>query len=803
MSILPTLPVGTSLPGPTPGPSPRCISGRYPHLAVFNTGGECGIGAVAVWADRLWFITYPPHQPTGSDDKLYRIDPDLSLHACPESIGGTCANRMVHRESNQLFIGPYAIDADRRVRVIPFSRLFGRHTANARHLTDPAHKVYFFTMEEGLYEVDVHTLDVTTIHADTQNGGNRLLPGYHGKGAYSGQGRLVVSNNGERTRAPHETWPVLYGAAGCLAEWDGQDWHTLDRRQFCEVTGPGGIEGNPSSEDAIWATGWDKCSVLLRVLDRGRWQAFRLPFGSYCFVAQHGWFTEWPRIRDVGDGRVLMNMHGLWYDFPAAFRSGKTANLEPIASYLKITGDFCGWHGRIVFGCDDLSRTCEESPNLKLTNQSQSNLWFATWKGLHECGRPAGWGGPWLHDKVGADAPSEAFLVRGFDKRVLHLSHGAAYPVAFQLEIDESGDGRFHPYREIRVGPHAYAWFILPSNCPALWLRLRLDRTATDVCAYLHMGPGGGAATVPGMFASLASAERSDPRVVGIVRPRGADLGTLQFMAWRVEPDGHAQPVGYYEVDADMAIRPRPEAKGPRDFLLRAAGLGEPDFEVDAASVILLEHGRRWRLPKSSAAYDTPMAIGWPRGIREVTTERNLLNCHGTFYVLPWTSAGGAAGIKPICTHDRRISDFGSWRGMLVIAGARADARPDGHFFRSTDGKAGLWFGDVDDLWKMGKPMGHGGPWLDTPVQPDQPSDPYLMTGYDRKRLTLWHDEARPVRFTVEVDFIRDGSWCKYAAFDVAPDRRFVHEFPDGYSAHWIRLRADLACRASAVFEYR
>ena len=55
----------------------------------------------------------------------------------PESIGGTPANRMIHQESNQLFIGPYAIDSKGGVRTIPAKIMPGRHTGNARHLTDP------------------------------------------------------------------------------------------------------------------------------------------------------------------------------------------------------------------------------------------------------------------------------------------------------------------------------------------------------------------------------------------------------------------------------------------------------------------------------------------------------------------------------------------------------------------------------------------------------------------------------------------------------------------------------------------
>src|SRR5436305_11848519 len=97
--------------------APVEISGRYPHLAIFNHQGECGTGAVVPWADRLWVITYGPHLPNGSDDKLYEIDADLHRVTRPESVGGTPADRMIHRESNQLIIGPYFIGDKRTVRV--------------------------------------------------------------------------------------------------------------------------------------------------------------------------------------------------------------------------------------------------------------------------------------------------------------------------------------------------------------------------------------------------------------------------------------------------------------------------------------------------------------------------------------------------------------------------------------------------------------------------------------------------------------------------------------------------------------
>ena len=157
---------------------PRQLSGIYPHLAMYNYQGECGVGSVVPWAGRLWVVTYSPHSPNGSDGKLYEITPGLKQIIRPESIGGTPANRMIHEESRQLFIGPYAIDSERNVRPIPYSKMPGRHTGNARHLFEPAKKVYFATMEEGVYEVDVKTLAITELFADDQKQTGHSLKNY-------------------------------------------------------------------------------------------------------------------------------------------------------------------------------------------------------------------------------------------------------------------------------------------------------------------------------------------------------------------------------------------------------------------------------------------------------------------------------------------------------------------------------------------------------------------------------------------------------------------------------------------------
>jgi hypothetical protein len=770
------------------GPATRQFSGVYPHLAVTNGGAnETGIGAVVPWADRLWLVTYPAHVFKGGNDKLYELDAALVLRPRPESVGGTHASRMIHRESNQLIIGPYFIDAAGKVRAISQTVMPGRMTGTARHLKDPAGKVYFATMEQGFYEVDVRTLDVKELHKDRNVGGKNMLPGVHGKGCYTGQGRLIYANN---------------GTGGVLAEWDGAKdlgeadaWIVIDRSKYTDVTGPGGIYGAPDEAAPVWAIGWDSKSVLLNVRDAGRWTRFRLPKASYTQDADHGWFTEWPRIREVGGGHLLMNMHDMFYDFPKTFRPGKAAGLRPVATFLKMVVDYADWNGRLVMVDNDASR--QGNPIL---GYPQSNAWFGRWEDLRGFGRPAGWGGPWLHEAVKAGEPSEPFLLAGFERRVVHLAHDAGGPVTFTLEVDAAGDGKWTNLAAVTVPASGYAWHVIPPETAGEWVRLKTDRDLKSATAYFHYSCGGQTPD-PAMFRSLAAADQAGRRSEGILRPDSGEDMPLQFAATVVDDSGKAAETAYYVMGPDLHLRRVDDAAAEQD--LRAKWTPKQDFQVDAASVIIKDKkGKPYRLPKGADVFSSPSAAGWPRGVREIVTERNMLNVHGTLYELPRDDSGGIAKVRPITTHNRRIFDYASWRGLLVLAGNLAGAAADGHYVASDDGKVGVWLGNVEDLWKLGAPRGTGGPWRDTDVRAGAPSDPYLMLGYDRKKVDLSHDAKADVRFTIEVDPAATGAWHPYATVAVPAGKTVTHEFPAAYSAHWVRVKADAACKATAWFTY-
>jgi hypothetical protein len=53
------------------------------------------------------------------------------------------------------------------------------------------------------------------------------------------------------------------------------------------------------------------------------------------------------------------------------------------------------------------------------------------------------------------------------------------------------------------------------------------------------------------------------------------------------------------------------------------------------------------------------------------------------------------------------------------------------------------------------------------------------------------------------VDFYADGQWHAYQHLTVEPGKPLVHEFPQGYAAHWLRVKASADCKASAQLEYR
>lgn len=794
----------------------RQISGIYPHLATYNNENECGTGAVVPWANRLWVITYGPHKPQGSSDKLYEITPDLSQIIHEESIGGTPANRMIHSESNQLFIGPYAIDGTGAVRTIPYTQMPGRHTGNARHLSDPVDKIYYGTMEEGFYEVDVNTLAIHPLYKDgnkqEQNPSQNSLalaklPGAHGKGLYSGQGVLVYSNNGEASPEAMKQFDI---ESGGLLEWDGADWTLVRRNQFVEVTGPGGIYGNEKPDtDPIWATGWDHKSVILGVRSPEKWDFYRLPKASHSYDGAHGWNTEWPRIRDIGTPEkpdYLMTMHGLFWRFPGQFTAQQSAGIRPRSAYLKVIGDFTRWNDQLVFGCDDSAKkeflnTRKQKGNIEGPGQSNSNLWFTSFDQPDQLGPNTASGAVWLNESVPANEYSEPFLFAGWPQRSAWLKHSTTRPVDVVFEIDQKGNGKWEVLQSIPVPVGEAALVEFPGGAAGEWIRAKVSQATPGMTLSFHYTASDQRDTKSAaIFEGLATIDQTAV-LGGLLYGLGDDRRVLGVATHQFSNE-LKRPLGYYELDGQLNLVPK-EDPTTYNFIQEKFQIPDHVLTVEESSVLVVDdQGRRWRFPLGDPAFTPLTESASLRICREVATERDLFNCHGTFYELPAENADGFAKVRPISSHNLRIHDYASYRGLLIMTGLDPAASSGQHIIRSDDGAAALWAGAIDDLWKLGKPVGQGGPWKDTKVQAGEASDPYLIGFYDKKSLRLSHDAATAVRFRIEVEPIGHGPWMLYQEVSIQPGETFEHVFPAHFQARWIRFVADKGCRTTAWLEY-
>jgi hypothetical protein len=140
---------------------------------------------------------------------------------------------------------------------------------------------------------------------------------------------------------------------------------------------------------------------------------------------------------------------------------------------------------------------------------------------------------------------------------------------------------------------------------------------------------------------------------------------------------------------------------------------------------------------------------------------------------------------------------------MLIMTGLDPKAASGNpHVISSSDGKASVWAGVIDDLWQLGKPVGEGGPWKESAVKAGVPSDPYLIGFYDKRSLSLSHNAKESVTFQIEVEPIGHGPWMNWKKVTVKPGETFRVAFSDTFQSRWIRFVSDKDCKATAWLKY-
>lgn len=123
------------------------------------------------------------------------------------------------------------------------------------------------------------------------------------------------------------------------------------------------------------------------------------------------------------------------------------------------------------------------------------------------------------------------------------------------------------------------------------------------------------------------------------------------------------------------------------------------------------------------------------------------------------------------------------------------------HIVISEDELVALWVGTVDDLWKLGRPVGVGDLWNTFNVKANVPSDPMLFNGFDFKSMRV-HSE-QDCTLTLEMDITGDGDWVVYKSYAVTAGESTRFDFPRDYQAYWVRGRIDRDASCSATIYFK
>ena len=468
----------------------------------------------------------------------------------------------------------------------------------------------------------------------------------------------------------------------------------------------------------MWATGWDHKSVLLGVRDAKKgWSFYRLPKASHSYDGAHGWNTEWPRIRNVGtesNPDYLMTMHGMFWRFPGQFTADNSAGIRPRSAYLKVIGDFTRWNDQLVFGCDDSAQKeflnkRKAKGNIEGPGQSNSNLWFTSFSKPDELGPATAEGAVWAKESIKANEASEPFLFAGWANRIGWIKNEGKQPVTFAYEVDETGTNDWKTIKSVTVSPGKAASVIFPAEDKGEWIRVKADKNTLATASFSYTTPDTRSVQPAMIYKGMASA--TDKNLTGgLLYGLGDNRRALGVLANTVV-NGNTVETGYYEMGDKLELVRKDDAE-TAGLIRSKFAIPQQVVSIENSSVLIVDDlGRRWRLPLGDKAYTSLTNEGQLRICREVATERDLFSCMGTFYELPAENADGYAKIRPVSTHNYRINDYASYRGMLVLTGVNPEEGKDNeHVIVSNDGKAAVWVGVIDDLWQLGKPIGKGGP---------------------------------------------------------------------------------------------
>ena len=149
------------------------------------------------------------------------------------------------------------------------------------------------------------------------------------------------------------------------------------------------------------------------------------------------------------------------------------------------------------------------------------------------------------------------------------------------------------------------------------------------------------------------------------------------------------------------------------------------------------------------------------------------------------------------------MGDFCRWQNRIVLG---CDDTANKEFLNKRKAKghiaapqsqSNLWFLEPEELDRLGPTIGRGAVWLNDNVEANDPSDPFLVSGFRKRAVHLVTDTETTI--TIEIDVKGNGRWKELS--EVHVDGYFWHELDESLNATWARLRSSKSLsRATAWF---
>jgi hypothetical protein len=87
-------------------------------------------------------------------------------------------------------------------------------------------------------------------------------------------------------------------------------------------------------------------------------------------------------------------------------------------------------------------------------------------------------------------------------------------------------------------------------------------------------------------------------------------------------------------------------------------------------------------------------------------------------------------------------------------------------------------------------------------VTAGEPSDPYLMTGFEHKCVHVQNLGSRAATVTIEAGPSGNGRFGSITSITAGAGELATYVFPSGFSCHWARLVSDTDAALTAQFFY-